>query len=37
MAIVSIWGTEHRLPREQLPRAGRRAVEAAGELKELLR
>jgi DNA-binding IclR family transcriptional regulator len=37
VAIVSVWGTEHRLPRERLPEVGRRAVEAAGELKELLR
>ena len=37
VAIVSVWGTEHRLPRERLPDAGRQAVEAAAELKELLR
>jgi len=37
VAIVSVWGTEHRLPRERLPEVGRRAREAAGELKELLR
>src|SRR5947209_5025052 len=37
VAIVSVWGTEHRLPRERLPEVGRRAVEAAAELKELLR
>ena len=37
LAIVSVWGTEHRLPRERLSEVGRRAVEAAGELKELLR
>jgi DNA-binding IclR family transcriptional regulator len=37
VAIVSVWGTEHRLPRERLPHVGRRAVEAADELKELLR
>jgi DNA-binding IclR family transcriptional regulator len=37
VAIVSVWGTEHRLPRERLPEVGRRAVEAAEELKELLR
>jgi DNA-binding IclR family transcriptional regulator len=37
VAIVSVWGTEHRLPRERLPEVGRRAVEAADELKEMLR
>lgn len=37
LAIVSVWGTEHRLPSERLPEVGRRAVDAAEELKELLR
>jgi DNA-binding IclR family transcriptional regulator len=37
VAIVSVWGTEHRLPRERLAEVGRQAVEAAAELKELLR
>jgi DNA-binding IclR family transcriptional regulator len=37
VAIVSVWGTEHRLPRARLPEVGRRAVEAAEELKEMLR
>jgi len=37
VAIVSVWGAEHRLPRERLPEVGRRVVEAADELKELLR
>ena len=37
VAIVSVWGTEHRLPRERLTEVGRRAVDAADELKELLR
>jgi len=37
VAIVSVWGTEHRLPRERLPEVGPQAVEAAAELKELLR
>src|SRR5262249_58713158 len=37
VAVVSVWGTEHRLPRERLPEVGRQALEAAGELKELLR
>jgi DNA-binding IclR family transcriptional regulator len=37
VAVVSVWGTEHRLPRERLAEVGRRAVEAAAELRELLR
>jgi DNA-binding IclR family transcriptional regulator len=37
VAIVSVWGTGDRLPRARLPEVGRRAVEAAEELKELLR
>lgn len=37
VAIVSVWGTEHRLPRERLAEVGRQAVAAAAELKELLR
>ena len=37
VAIVSVWGTEHRLPRERLTEVGRQAVAAAAELKELLR
>jgi DNA-binding IclR family transcriptional regulator len=37
VAVVSVWGTEHRLPRVRLAEVGCRAVEAAGELKELLR
>jgi DNA-binding IclR family transcriptional regulator len=37
VAIVSVWGTEHRLPSERLAEVGEQAVEAAAELKELLR
>jgi DNA-binding IclR family transcriptional regulator len=37
VAIVSVWGTEHRLPRERLAEVGGQVVEAAVELKELLR
>ena len=37
LAIVSVWGTEHRLPRERLAAVGLRALDAADELKELLR
>jgi len=37
LAIVSVWGTEHRLPRERLAEVGLRALDAADELKELLR
>jgi DNA-binding IclR family transcriptional regulator len=36
-AIVSVWGTEHRLPRERLPEIGQLAVRAAAELKGALR
>jgi DNA-binding IclR family transcriptional regulator len=37
VAIVSVWGTEHRLPRERLDDVGRRALAAAAEIKEVLR
>jgi DNA-binding IclR family transcriptional regulator len=37
LAVVSVWGTEHRLPRERLPAIGRQALEAAKEIKGLLR
>ncbi len=37
VAIVSVWGTEHRLPRERLPETGARALAAAEEIKDLLR
>ena len=37
VAIVSVWGTEHRLPRERLSEVGRRALAAAGEIKDVLR
>jgi DNA-binding IclR family transcriptional regulator len=37
VAIVSVWGTEHRLPRKRLPEIGRRALAAADEIKALLR
>ncbi|MGH2933123.1 MAG: IclR family transcriptional regulator [Gaiellaceae bacterium] len=37
VAIVSVWGTEHRLPREALPETGRLALAAADEIKTLLR
>jgi len=37
VAIVSVWGTEHRLPRERLPEIGPRVLAAAGEIKGLLR
>jgi DNA-binding IclR family transcriptional regulator len=36
VAIVSVWGTEHRLPRERLPEIGPRVCEAAAEIKGLL-
>jgi len=37
VAIVSVWGTEHRLPRELLPETGHRALTAAEEIKAMLR
>jgi len=36
VAIVSVWGTERRLPRERLPAIGRRTLTAAAEIKDLL-
>ena len=32
IAIVSVWGTEHRLPRERLPEIGRQARAQPGEI-----
>jgi DNA-binding IclR family transcriptional regulator len=37
VAIVSVWGPEHRVPRERLPEIGRRTVAAAEEIRALLR
>ena len=37
VAIVSVWGTEHRLPRERLDDVGERALAAAAEIKDVLR
>ena len=37
VAIVSVWGPEHRLSRERLAEVGRRTCEAADEIKALLR
>ncbi len=37
VAVVSVWGSEHRLPRERLDRAGRSTLAAAEELKGLIR
>ena len=37
VAIVSVWGTEHRLPRERLPEIGPRVLDAAEQIKGLLR
>jgi DNA-binding IclR family transcriptional regulator len=36
VAIVSVWGPEHRVFRERLPEVGAEAVRAAGEIKRLL-
>jgi len=37
VAIVSVWGTEHRLPRGRLADVGRRALAAATEIKDVIR
>jgi DNA-binding IclR family transcriptional regulator len=37
VAIVSVWGTSLRLPRERLPEIGRQTLAAAAEIKDLLR
>ena len=37
LAIVSVWGPEHRLQRAQLAEVGRRTLEAAEEIASLLR
>jgi DNA-binding IclR family transcriptional regulator len=36
VAIVSVWGPEHRVPRDRLPEIGKLAVRAAGEIEQLL-
>jgi len=36
VAIVSVWGPEHRVTRERLPEIGRRTRQAAEEIKALL-
>jgi DNA-binding IclR family transcriptional regulator len=36
VAIVSVWGPEHRVPKERLPEIGRHAVRAAAQIKDLL-
>ena len=36
VAIVSVWGPQHRLPRERLAEVGADAVRAAGEIERLL-
>ena len=37
VAIVSVWGTEHSLPRERLDEVGAQAMSAAEEIKSVLR
>ena len=37
VAIVSVWGPEHRVTRERLPEIGRRTLRAAEEIKALVR
>ena len=36
VAIVSVWGPQHRLPAERLPEIGRKALATANEITELL-
>ena len=36
VAIVTVWGPEHRVQRRRLPEIGRDAVRAAGEITTLL-
>jgi DNA-binding IclR family transcriptional regulator len=36
IAIVSVWGPQHRVPAERLPQLGRQAHQAADEIKSLL-
>ena len=36
VAIVSVWGPQHRVPAERLPEIGRQAKAAAGEIEALL-
>ena len=36
VAIVSVWGPEHRVSRDRLPEIGANAVRAAAEIKTLL-
>ena len=36
VAIVSVWGPQHRVPAERLPEIGRMAQAAAAEIKSLL-
>jgi DNA-binding IclR family transcriptional regulator len=36
VAIVTVWGPQHRMPRERLPEIGRRTMHAAGEIQALL-
>jgi DNA-binding IclR family transcriptional regulator len=37
VAIVSVWGPQHRVPAERLPEIGAKAAAAAAEIKSLLR
>ena len=36
VAIISVWGPEHRVSRDRLPEIGANAVRAAAEIKTLL-
>ena len=37
MAVVSVWGSEHRIPPASLPVVGRRTAQAANDIEALLR
>jgi DNA-binding IclR family transcriptional regulator len=36
LAVVSVWGSEHRIPHARRPEIGRRAVQAANDIEALL-
>jgi DNA-binding IclR family transcriptional regulator len=36
IAVVSVWGSEHRIPHARLPGVGRRTVQAANDIEALL-
>src|SRR4029450_11404664 len=36
IAVVSVWGSEHRIPHARLPGVGRRTVQAANDIEALI-